>query len=322
MKQPDFWNKRGGLLLLLMPAALIWTFVGRLKRKLARPYTPSIPVLCVGNVNVGGTGKTPVSLSIGRMLLEKGLKVAYLSRGYGGSEVGPLQVDPEVHTSAEVGDEPLLLGRLAPTIVARDRVAGAKALEALGAEVILMDDGLQNPSVTKTASLMVVDGAVGFRNRKVMPAGPLREPLRDALARVDAVVRIGPDISNSGRWLRDLPVFGARFEPTASTLDLNGKAVLGFAGIGRPEKFAETLVEIGAKLVDFVAFDDHAPYTPEAMMALVEQAEAQDAVLVTTEKDLVRLPIEARAMVTPVPISLAWENQEAIEELLKTRLGF
>lgn len=309
MKAPGFWSTDGPLPRLLAPASALWTAAGRLRRIAATPYRPTVPLICVGNAVAGGAGKTPVALALAADARALGLRAAFLSRGHGGRARGPLQVDPILHRADLVGDEPLLLARSAPTVVARDRAAGARMLEALGVDVIIMDDGLQNPSVAPTGSLLVVDGGAGFGNGRVMPAGPLREPLADALSRVDAVALIGDDRCGVAAAVGgSRPIVRARLEPLPGTERFAGLRVLAFAGIGRPSKLAESLAEAGAEVVDLRGFPDHHRWRPEELMAVFERARALDAVPVTTEKDAVRLPHEARAMVQVFPVALVWRD--------------
>ena len=321
MKAPGFWRTDGPLPRLLAPVSAVWTVVGRARRASAQPYRPSVPLICVGNVVAGGTGKTPVALALGADIKALGLRVGFLSRGYGGRERGPLRVDPRVHDAAAVGDEPLLLARLATTVIARDRAAGARLLEAEGVEVIVMDDGLQNTSLAPTAALLVVDGGAGFGNGRVMPAGPLREPLADALARVDAVAVIGRDrVGVEAAVGGSRPIVRAHLEPLPGTERFAGTRVLAFAGIGRPSKFAESLTEAGAEVVELAGFPDHHRWRPEEVMALVERAQALGATPVTTEKDAVRLPRASWAMVQVFPIALVWRDPGPITRWIRRTL--
>lgn len=307
MRAPGFWTEDGPLPRLLSPLSTVWTAAGRARRRCTTPYHPSVPLICVGNAVAGGAGKTPVALALAGGIKALGLRVGFLSRGHGGYERGPLLVDPALHDAAAVGDEPLLLVRSGPTVIARDRPVGARVLELQGVDVIVMDDGLQNPSLAPAASLLVVDGGFGFGNGRVMPAGPLREPLADAMARVDAVAVVGEDRAGVAAAIGGAtPVFRAHLEPLPGTEKFAGQRVLAFAGIGRPAKFAETLADAGAEVVGLEAFPDHHRWREDEVMDLVEQAERLGAVPVTTEKDAVRLPAAARAMVEVFPVALVW----------------
>jgi tetraacyldisaccharide 4'-kinase len=288
---------------------------GRLRRRMTSPQTVPAPVICVGNLVAGGAGKTPVALALGERLRVQGAAVHFLSRGYGGRARGPLRVDPDRHTAAEVGDEPLLLARTAPTWVARDRVSGATAAVQAGAQLIVMDDGFQNPSLKKDLSLLVIDGGYGFGNGRVMPAGPLREPLADGLARADAVVLIGPDQCGVEAMLPpSLPLLRAVLAPVSAALA--GRKVLAFAGIARPEKFFATLQSMGCHIAAQRAFPDHHPYREEEITALIEAAQHADAVPVTTEKDAARLPPAFKSRIETLPVALRWRDEGAVDRLL------
>ncbi len=316
MRTPDFWSGRGVLSALLLPAGAVYAWATR--RRVARQpaYAPPVPVICVGNLSAGGSGKTPVAMSIAAILTNRGVAAHLLSRGYRGRLDGPVRVDLAVHTAGDVGDEPLLLARAAPTWVARDRAAGARAAVAAGAEAIVMDDGHQNPTLRKDLSLVVVDGGFGFGNRRVIPAGPLREPVAAGLARADAVVLVGDDEAEVGPRLGKTPRLAARLTPSEEALALRGRRVVAFAGIGRPDKFFETLRALGAELVEAMPFPDHHRFSDEDVMLACEIASSRDAVPVTTEKDYVRLSADARPMVTPVPVLLEWEDPVRILALL------
>lgn len=322
MRAPGFWTAPPGLAAgLLAPAAALWTVGARMRRR-AAPRPAGVPVVCVGNLVAGGAGKTPVVRAIAGSLRRAGVEAQVLLRGHGGRLAGPVRVDPAVHRAADVGDEALLHARTAPTWIARDRGAGARAAAAAGARLLVLDDGFQNPQPAKDLSLLVVDGATGFGNGRVIPAGPLREPVEDGLARADAVVLMGEDTAGVSRAVGGRrPVLAACLVPDGDAAMLRGRRVLAFAGIGRPDKFFRTLAEIGATVVDAVAFPDHHPFTPDAVMRLVEAAQAADAILVTTEKDLVRLPEGAAPMVRAVPVAVRWDDPAAVADLLRPLLA-
>ncbi len=322
MRAPDFWRHDGPPARLLSPFGWAYDATGRLRRGLVRPWRAPVPVICVGNLVAGGAGKTPVALSLAALLIARGRRPHFLSRGHGGRLAGPVRVDPDLHGAGEVGDEALLLAAVAPSWVARDRAAGARAAVADGAEIIVMDDGMQNPGLAKDLSLMVIDGGYGFGNRRVMPAGPLRETLDDGLARADAAVLIGADETGAEAALAGrLPLLRARIEPLPTTEPLGGKDVLAFAGIGRPEKFFATLREMGCRLISARGFPDHHVFRAEEVAALLEHAVAAGAVAVTTAKDAVRLPPEARALVRVLEIDIAWRDEDAIATLIDSALA-
>ncbi|MBM3584031.1 MAG: tetraacyldisaccharide 4'-kinase [Alphaproteobacteria bacterium] len=313
MRAPDFWRHDGAAVRLLAPAAALYAGAGRLRWALTRPWRAPVPVVCVGNVVAGGAGKTPVALALARRLAARGRAVHVLGRGYGGCQRGPLRVDPGRHDARAVGDEALLLARAAPAWIARDRRAGVAAAAAAGAALVILDDGFQDPAVVKDLSLLVIDGGYRFGNGRVIPAGPLREPVARALARADALVVIDGDGTPAGFAGA---VLRASIEPAADLDDLAGAPVFAFAGIGRPEKFFAMLRRLGVTLDATRAFPDHHVYTVDQIMTLVEDAARLGARPVTTEKDWVRLPEDARVMVTPVPVTLRWHDEAALDHLL------
>jgi len=315
---PEFWARRGALSLLLAPLGCAYDAVGAMRRAVARPYRAKVPVICVGNLVAGGAGKTPIVVDLARRLAARGVAVHVLSRGYGGTLPGPVRVDPGRHDAAAVGDEPLMLARTAPTWVARDRAAGARAAEAAGAQAILMDDGLQNPTLGKDLSLVALDGGYGFGNGRVMPAGPLRESVARGLARSDAVVMLGADQTDAAAWLGAVPVLHA--EPRPSTANLAGRVLVAFTGIGRPQKFFDHFPQAGARLAAARGFPDHHRYTDRELAALVALAEKSGAGLVTTEKDWVRLAPAWRARVEYLPLTIEWRDQRALDALLDRAL--
>jgi len=298
-------------------ARTLWPFgalygAATTRRMGAQGARAGVPVVCVGNFVAGGAGKTPAALAIAALLREMGETPVFLSRGYGGTagRGAPLRVDPDRHDAALVGDEPLLLARRAPTVVAADRNAGAQAAMLAGASVIVMDDGLQNRSLHQDVRLAVVDGASGVGNGFCVPAGPLRAPLSAQMPHVTAVVLIGAGAAGERVALAAAragkPVLRARLEPDPEQARaLAGHDVVAFAGIGRPEKFFATLREIGTRVVATHAFGDHHPYRREDIAGLQAEAEARGALLVTTEKDMARI---ASALLTPhvtAPLALA-----------------
>ena len=313
MRAPGFWQRDGLLSRLLAPFS--GPVADATARRMAQPgWRPPVPVVCCGNPGVGGAGKTPLALDLGARLTRRGARVAFLTRGYGGRGQTAARVTLG-HEVRDVGDEALLLAAVAPTFVGADRVASAKAAVEAGATVLVMDDGLQNPGLVKDLSFIVVDGAVGFGNGRVLPAGPLREPVAASAARCQAAIVIGDEHPSIGRLLPlHLPVLRATLRPEAP--DLAGRRVLAFAGIGRPSKFFTTLAEAGAVLVGHRAFADHHRFHPAELRRLQRRAEKLDAVLVTTPKDAVRLPPEWLEVVHVADASLAWADETQIERLL------
>jgi tetraacyldisaccharide 4'-kinase len=311
MRSPEFWREKPGLVAgLLAPVGAAWDAAGRLRRAVARPYRAPVPVICVGNLVAGGSGKTPVVLSLAEML--PGAHA--VTRGYGGSLAGPVRVAP-AHAAGEVGDEALLLAARLPCWVARDRAAGIRAAVAAGAAAILLDDGFQNPTVEKDLSFVVVDAGYGFGNRRVIPAGPLRERIAPGLARADAVVVIGDGPDPDGLRPAGRPILRAGLAPVAGAR-FAGKTFVAFAGIGRPEKFFATLLSLGATLAAAHEFPDHHPFRPAELAALREEAARLDATLVTTAKDWVRLDPAARAQIAVLQVEIAWRDPAALSALL------
>jgi tetraacyldisaccharide 4'-kinase len=320
VRAPEFWAHRGIVPTLLEPLAALYAAVGAARAMLATPFRAAVPVLCVGNLVAGGAGKTPVVLSLAQLLRERGRRPHIVTRGYGGRLSGPVRVDPVEHGAADIGDEALLLAHAAPCWVSRDRVEGTKAAIAAGADLVLLDDGFQNPSLVKNLSFVVVDGAYGFGNRRVLPAGPLREPIERGLGRADAVILIGGDDSGAAAAIGGrLPMLHATLEPQCAA-ELAGCRVLAFAGIGRPAKFYATLAGVGAEIVAHRDFPDHHAYSAAEIALLVTGAKARAARLVTTAKDLVRVPEQFRAGIAVLEVVVAWREPDRLNELLTRAL--
>lgn len=311
MRAPSFWRHKGAAALLLAPLGKLYGASVAFKAAVAKPYRTPIPVICVGNLTAGGSGKTPVAIAVGQMLAARGKKPIFLTRGYGGKERGSALVK-EHHSARLMGDEALLLSRTAPTIVSSDRAIGAALAVNEKAGVIVMDDGHQNFALAKDLSLVVIDGAARVGNGMVLPAGPLREPVAQGLKRADAVIIMGegsPDLAGYGG-----PVLRAWLEPLPH--DLAGRKVLAFAGIGRPKKFFETLTAVGALVEDTESFADHYYYRPDDLAGLRTRAKARGAQLVTTEKDLVRIPPEQRKDIAVLAVRARFADEAALSRLL------
>lgn len=322
MKAPAFWRQGSTSLLPLILTPLSWAYAAadRLNRSRHKPEKIDIPVICVGNIVAGGAGKTPVAIALARYFLKEGKRPHFLSRGYGGRLEGPVRVVLDVHGYADVGDEPLILAETAPTWIAKDRVAGAQAAQAAGADLVIMDDGFQNPGLIKDFSLLVVDGGFGLGNGRLLPAGPLREPFSAGLDRADAVVIVGKNTGGPSFESHTLgkPVFRAELLPHQTGSVIAEEDVVAFAGIGRPEKFFDSLRHAGCHLIKSFSYADHHVYKKEEIMQMVELAAANDAALVTTRKDFVRLEDDAKMMVTVFDVELSFEAPEQLQAMLSS----
>lgn len=330
MHDPTLWWRRAGLAAsLLKPFGLIYGAIAA--RRMAMNGTRAgVPVFCVGNFTLGGAGKTPTVMLLSRMLAELGERPFCLSRGYGGDVVGPKLVDADTDMASNVGDEPLLLARVAPTVIARDRVAGAAFSRAHGASLIVMDDGLQNSSLVKDFTLAVIDAKRAIGNGYVFPAGPLRAPLAAQLAQTDALLVVGKEAEAdkviAQARANDLPVFHGRLAPDpASIAGLQGKGVLAFAGIGDPEKFFASAVEAGLDVRERRTFDDHHRYTAREAAELVAQADHNGLAIVTTEKDRARLAGEASlatlsSRTQTLRVAMVIESADELGRLMRSKL--
>lgn len=322
MRPPKFWdrppNRPGFFAHALWPASLLVGAAAAWRRRRATPLRTSVPVVCVGNLVVGGAGKTPTVRAICERLSMRGLTPHILSRGYRGRIKGPHRVDPARDEALDVGDEPLMLAQDAPVWIGADRRLTAEAAIAAGADALVMDDGFQNPHLEKDLSILVVDAAVGHGNGRVIPAGPLREPLAAGFARADCTVVIGrPPRGRAHPTIpKGVPKLQAKLTPTLPEGTLAGRPVLAFAGIGRPAKFFATLEEMGARVVERVAFDDHHAFSPAILARLDRRAAQLGASLATTEKDAMRLPPRFRHRVIVVPVRLGFANFALLDALL------
>lgn len=331
LKAPQFWYRpRGWLARLLNPIAHVYggQVIARMRMQGTRA---GVPVVCIGNFTLGGAGKTPLALEVAEILRQTGQKPAFLTRGYGGREKGPLVVTSDA-SADQVGDEALLLAQKGLTILSADRPAGAALAVSQGATIIVMDDGFQNPSLDKDCSIIAVDGETGIGNGMVFPAGPLRAPIHDQVPFASAVVVIGP--GDAGTVVHEfargsgLAVFRARIGLDPSAPSLRGKRVLAFAGIGRPEKFFKTLADMGAIIAATEVFADHHAFTEEDAGRIALRAQSARLVPVTTTKDMVRLSggparIGLASISQVVPIRLFFEEEAELHDFLvkRFRLG-
>jgi tetraacyldisaccharide 4'-kinase len=332
LEAPFWWyRKKGVLAAALRPLSHAYARAAAAKAARIVPYRSSLPVICLGNFTAGGGGKTPAAIAVAEMLKARGQRPAFLTRGYGGKTEGPYFV-ADGDSAEQVGDEPLLLARVAPVMVARDRAAGARAIEAAGHSVIVMDDGFQNPGLVKDLSLIVVDAGLGLGNGLVMPAGPLRAPLDQQLGHADALIVMRD--GGKAKTLADAfaasgkAVLHASIAPTGDPRWLGVLPVIGFAGIARPEKFYNTLKSHGARVIATRSFPDHHCFTGREARALLKEAEARGAMLVTTEKDWMRLPEERESALgelqfraRPLPITIRFADEAKLKKLLEAALA-
>lgn len=316
MRAPDFWGAPPRLAAsLLAPAGAAWSATAALRRALTRPYRAPVPVICVGNLVAGGSGKTPIVLSIADRVRRLGIAAHIVTRGYGGRLSGPLRADPQRHDADAVGDEVLLLAATASCWVSRDRAAGIRAACEAGAQLVLLDDGFQNPGFEKDLSLLAIDVEYGFGNGRVIPAGPLREPVEAGLARADAIVLIGDGPVPVRVECARLPVLRAALMPIDGTR-FAGRRLAAFAGIGRPTKFFASLERLGATVVAARPFVDHHRFSAQEIAALRRDAANAGATLVTTAKDWVRLPPAERHDIEVLAVELRWRDPAALDLLL------
>ena len=319
MRAPEFWysDPNDTVAFVLKPLGWLYGFVGRTRASMVTPFKTSVPVVCVGNLTAGGTGKTPLAIAIGERLKARGLRVSFLSRGYGADIPGAMVVDAAEDTAEDVGDEPLMLAQHAMTIVSPDRPAGARLAVSRGAQVVLMDDGFQNPSLAKDLSFVVVDATKGFGNGCLIPAGPLRERVEDGLGRADAVIVMG-----TGHIFLPVakPILRAALEPLPEERErLKNKRVVAFAGIGEPKKFFATVEDCGAIITSRFDYADHYVYSDDDLADLREVAARQDAMLLTTEKDLLRLEPEHREGISALKVVARFEPESSaqIDQLIE-----
>lgn len=322
MKPPRFWHSPPGIAsFLLAPLGALYGLATARRVRKEPDCVAKIPIICVGNINAGGTGKTPTVIALVMHLQGLGYQPHIVSRGYGGRITAPTRVDERTHTATDTGDEPLLLAAFCPTWISRNRADGVRLAQQAGAEVIVLDDGFQNPSVRKDLSIVVVDASIGFGNGYAIPAGPLRETVPNGLARADMVLSIGSVSAQSKfdtQWGTQIncPHVTGELVPLETGMDWSDLDVLAFAGIGHPEKFFLTLRALGANLIRTEALDDHQPFTDKLLQRLEADARTSNAQLVTTEKDAVRLPAQFRKNVLTVPVRLQLDDWTTLDAAL------
>jgi len=327
LKTPDFWYRSKGsspsvIEYLMAPISLLYQYGHRINLRTTQSNSVDIPVICIGNVTVGGSGKTPVSIAINTIIKERNLFDApfFLTRGYGGTEPGPRRI--EVHEDAKtVGDEPLLLASHSNTIVSVNRYRGSQLVQELGGDCIIMDDGLQNQSLSKSVSFIVINGKMGLGNEKTIPAGPLREPIDTAILRCDAIIMIGQDERDiKDKIPEHIPMFRAEIKPSQGVQPDKGQNYIAFSGIAYPQKFFDTLEKSGYNVIESKSFSDHHAFTDHEIETLKTLANDRSAQLITTEKDYVRLPQNVQQDIKTLPVTLVWDNEEEIYQFLSDKL--
>ena len=317
MKTPDFWRTNNLAARLLSPLGELYAFATKLRLRLKKSQKVNIPVICIGNLTAGGTGKTPTAISLALMLQNAGIYPNFISRGYHGT-LKNVQVNPSLHTPEQVGDEPLLLADIAPTFINADRYLAALQAQNNQAQCILMDDGFQNPSLYKDLSFLVVDGAYGFGNRKCIPAGPLREHIASGLKRAQGILIIGEDEHGISQTL-GIPCFKGRVVPQPPALKNN--RVIAFAGIGRPQKFYISLSELGIEIVKTFDFPDHHYYTPEELNNILDIAKQEKAEVITTSKDFVKIPSALKPHFKVLNIGIQWQDPITLQNFILEKIG-
>ena len=316
MKAPQFWYEPNTWKAkFLYPLGYFYNLLTLLRGKLAKPQSYSCLTICIGNLNVGGTGKTPTTIALAQHFLKKGLQVHVVSRGYKGKFQGTFLVDPQKHKSDEVGDEPLLMSEFTSVWVSNKRKNGIAAAENAGAQIVLLDDGFQDPSFHKDFSLIVVDGEKGFGNKKCMPAGPLRENIVQGFKRADALVIVGQRIYKFDTFPTHLKIIHSTLKPIETGMNWKEGKYLAFAGIADPSKFFKTLRSLGANLIDCVALSDHQKLDGQVLKRLERTANSAHAQLVTTEKDAVRLSNTYRKKVLSLPVRIEFDDKNELENL-------
>jgi len=315
MRTPKYWQSNSLLSKLLTPLGWLYGQATQLRLKFKPSPKAEIPVICIGNITAGGTGKTPVSISVAKMLETDMYHPFFLTRGYGG-KLQNIMVNTKKHSARDVGDEPLLLAQQAPVIVNADRFEGAKLAVQEGADIAIMDDGFQNPSLHKDLSFLVFDGSYGIGNGKIIPAGPLRETFEDGIKRADALIILGKDKHNLAERCK-LPVFFGHTETLQTTV--SGDKVLAFAGIGHPQKFYHTLGQLGFDIVQTIDFPDHHFYSKEELENILQKAKEQNAEVYTTSKDFVKIPPSLQKYINVLEIAVVWDNPDELLKFIKEK---
>lgn len=318
MKTPDFWKSKNLLADILTPLGLIYGLATALRLRFKKSRKVPYPVICIGNLTAGGTGKTPVSVSIAALLQQAGKRPFFVTRGYGGKSRN-IFADAKKYNVRETGDEPLLLARQAPTVINPDRATGAELAIKNGADTIIMDDGFQNPGLYKDLSFLVFDGTTGIGNGKCIPAGPLRETFATGIKRAQAIIILGEDKHNLSARITDLPVFRGHIK--ALPPKIAPQNVIAFAGIGRPQKFYDSLQELGFSIIKTFDFGDHHFYTEDELQNLLHEAHYFNAELFTTAKDFVKIPNKLQKHFNVLEITVEWEDPQSLVDFVLKRIN-
>ena len=317
MNTPLYWKEKNLKSYLLKPFGAVYGFITGLRVRFQKPKHVNIPVVCIGNLTAGGSGKTPVALSVMRLMKKKYRNPMFVSRGYGG-KLKDIMVNRQEHTAEQVGDEPLLLSRLAPTIINPNRYKAAEKAFEEGADAIVMDDGFQNQTLVKDLSFLVFDGEAGIGNGFCLPAGPMREKFEEGIKRADAVIILGEDKSDIQAEIVGIPVFHGKVLPVSKPVF--SKNVIAFAGIGRPQKFYDSLLDFGADLIATRDFPDHHKYKEEELLDLIDFAKSTHSDLYTTTKDYVKIPYHLRAEFKVLEVGIKWQEESKLIEFICSRL--
>ena len=317
-KAPKFWYlKRDSLLSnSLYPLSLLFRLGTKIRNLISLERKTKLPIICIGNIVIGGAGKTPVALKIGNMLRKAGYNPHFVSKGYGGLEKNNRLVK-DWHSPKSVGDEPLLLSEIAPTWIGLNRNKSFQLASEHGADCIVMDDGFQNPTLQKDFSIVVINGEQGFGNKRVIPSGPLRESINRGLSRTNLIITIG-DISDTvkDKIPKHIPLFAANFKIKEDDMMLTGQRITAFAGIAYPEKFFNSLKVVKANIVDKISYSDHHIYSENDLLYLAEIANKNKSILVTTKKDMVRIPKNFRSLVKTIDGFIQFDDENLLLEIL------
>ena len=318
LKAPKFWYQKKDTYLssFLYPLSLLFRFGTKIRNILSTTNKGPLPIICVGNIVVGGAGKTPVALKIGKLLIKAGYKPGFISKGYAGLIKNSTLVK-SWHSARSIGDESILLSEVANTWVGVDRINSARLAKEKNSNCLIMDDGFQNPTIYKDFSIIVINASQEFGNKRVMPSGPLRESIKRGLSRSNLVIVIG-DPSHELKQLipKNIPIVKAKFEIKKENKNFKGQNIIAFAGIAYPEKFFQSLTNEGAKIFKKITFPDHHIYSENDLLSLAEIANKKKSILVSTKKDFVRIPKSFRSLVNTLEGEIVFEDEEFIVEIL------